>query len=93
MNEPKEDKGHAVLEQALKAAVEANSKLAEQITAQRKEIERLRAEVARVDTLETAAFRLLRKFHVETECGQPDHWAECEALSYALGPDRGLGVE
>jgi uncharacterized small protein (DUF1192 family) len=47
MNEPKEDKGrHAVLEQALKAAVEANSKLAEQITAQRKEIERLRAEVA-----------------------------------------------
>ncbi len=38
-----EDKGHAVLEQALKAAVEANSKLAEQITAQRKEIERLRS--------------------------------------------------
>jgi cell division protein FtsB len=35
-----------VLEQALKAAVEANSKLTEQITAQRKEIERLRAEVA-----------------------------------------------
>ena len=33
----------AVLEQALKAAVEANSKLAEQITAQRKEIERLRS--------------------------------------------------
>jgi hypothetical protein len=43
----------------------------------------------RVEELETAASRLLRKFHVETECGQPDHWAECEALSYALGPDRG----
>ena len=41
-----EDKGHEVLEQALKAAVESNSKLAEQITAKRKEIERLRAEVA-----------------------------------------------
>ena len=38
-----EDKGHAVLEQALKAAVESNSKLAEQVTAQRKEIERLRS--------------------------------------------------
>ena len=44
MTEPKEDKGrHAVLEQALKAAVESNSKLAEQITAQRKKIERLRS--------------------------------------------------
>jgi uncharacterized small protein (DUF1192 family) len=38
-----EDKGHEVLEQALNAAVEANSKLTEQITAQRKEIERLRS--------------------------------------------------
>ena len=38
-----EDKGHEVLEQALKAAVEANSKLTEQITTQRKEIERLRS--------------------------------------------------
>ena len=38
------------------------------------------------DRMEEAAFRLLRKFHKETECGEGgDHWAECEGLVEAAG--------
>jgi hypothetical protein len=39
--------------------------------------------------LQLAPYRLLRKFHTETDCGAEamggDHWAECEALVDALG--------
>jgi len=38
------------------------------------------------DRLEEAAFRLLRKFHIETDCGEDgDHWAECDNLVDAVG--------
>ena len=42
-------------------------------------------EDTRRENIEVAAFRLLSKFHIETDCGQPDHWAECSALVDALG--------
>jgi hypothetical protein len=36
--------------------------------------------------VEEAAFRLLWKFHRETDCGRDGmHWAECERLIDALG--------
>lgn len=34
---------------------------------------------------EAATFRLMQKFHRATECGRPEHWAECEALADAYG--------
>jgi hypothetical protein len=43
-------------------------------------------EEARV-AIEVAAFRLLAKFHRETDCGRPYHWAECERLADAFGYD------
>lgn len=39
-----------------------------------------------VRQMERAAYRLLVKFHNETECGANGvHWAECEALHGAFG--------
>ena len=36
--------------------------------------------------VEESVYRLLVKFHNETECGEGgDHWAECEALVDAIG--------
>ena len=34
---------------------------------------------------EIAAFHLLRKFHKETHCGRPYHWAECDRLVDVFG--------
>lgn len=31
-----------------------------------------------------AAIRFLQKFHRETDCGNPEHWAECEAFTHYL---------
>jgi hypothetical protein len=39
----------------------------------------------RLVAAEMAAYRLLLKFHKETICGRPYHWAECEALVDAFG--------
>ncbi len=45
----------------------------------------------RLAEVEEAAFRLLHKFHRETDCGRGavrgDHWAECDRLVDALGWD------
>jgi hypothetical protein len=38
-----------------------------------------------LDELEKAVFGLLYKFHVETDCGKPEHWAECERLVEQVG--------
>ena len=39
-----------------------------------------------IERLEPAVFRLLQKFHIETDCGRDgDHWAECDALVDAVG--------
>jgi hypothetical protein len=34
---------------------------------------------------EKAAYRLLVKFHKESRCGRPFHWAECERLVDVFG--------
>ena len=40
----------------------------------------------RREDIEIAGYRLLVKFHNETECGEGgDHWAECDALVAAFG--------
>jgi hypothetical protein len=44
------------------------------------------SESARLQVAEEHAFRLLLKFHKETDCGKDgDHWAECDALVDAFG--------
>ena len=47
----------------------------------------LRSDTERYQWAEIAAYRLLRKFHLETKCGKRngDHWAECDALVDAFG--------
>ena len=37
------------------------------------------------EVTQIAVYRLLLKFHRETDCGRPFHWAECERLVELFG--------
>lgn len=46
----------------------------------------LASDTERYQWAEMKAYRLLQKFHQETDCGEGgDHWAECDALVDAFG--------